>query len=263
MSLNFPKVNSILQVPALPDYRYEKFNCKVKPAFQDHSSDEIGNVILNNLPIDLLRQLEPYFQKTAIKKGQTVFGIGDALNFVYFPNDCVASRIALTEDGATVEVGMIGREGIWGIRALFGATRANYQTIAETEGTAIKISILPLKILFEKNSEVRERFLGFYEDLLSQVSQRAVCRCRHTIRQQLSAWLLHFHSKAQTDKLCITQEKIAHRLGTRRASVTVAISDLQAKNIVRCGRGYVKILDRASLEKNSCECLGTANAAAI
>lgn len=257
MSLNFPKVNKVTPPPVLPDYQFRAVSRSVKFASQSSAQPEIGNRIIKSLSAESFSQLEPFMQKSVVKQGETVFGIGDTFDFVYFPNDCVASRIALTEDGATVEVGMIGREGIWGVRALFGATAANYQTIAETGGTALKVSVATLKMLFEKNPELREHFLEFYEDLLRQVSQRAVCRCRHTIRQQLASWLLHFHEKAQTDKLCITQERIAHRLGTRRASVTVAVSELQGQNIVCCGRGYIKIIDRPGLENNACECLRT------
>jgi CRP-like cAMP-binding protein len=255
MSLDFPKNKTVFQAPVLSDYRYESLSRKIKPSFRNNAYFEIGNGILRSLSKELFAEMEPYLQNVAIKKGQTIFGIGDVMDSVYFPNDCVASRIALTEDGATVEVGMIGREGIWGVRSLFGSAEANYQTVAETNGTAIKIPALTLKMFAAQNSELQQLFFKVYEDLLIQVSQRAVCRCRHTIRQQLSAWLLQFQDKAQTERLCITQEKIAQRLGTRRASVTVAISELQTRDIVRCERGCVIILNRAELEADSCECL--------
>jgi cAMP-binding proteins - catabolite gene activator and regulatory subunit of cAMP-dependent protein kinases len=257
MSLDFPKADAILQTPVFPDYRYKGLRRKPRPLTENYAYSEIGNDILKNLSTDAFLEIEPFLQHVNIKKGQTIFGIGDAIDSVYFPNDCVASRIALTEDGATVEVGMIGREGVWGVRALFGAADANYQTVAETSGSALKISALTLKMLAERNPELQSSLVKFYESLLRQVSQRAVCRCRHTIRQQLSAWLLEFMEKARTNKLCITQEKIAQRLGTRRASVTVAVSELQAKEIVRCERGCVIILDPSALEVHACECLRT------
>lgn len=255
MYLDFPKVETNLPTHVLPDYRYEGVNRKAKTVFQNSNLSEIGNSVLKDLSRETFAQIEPFLQRTSIKKGQTIFGIGDPIDAVYFPNDCVASRIALTEDGATVEVGMIGKEGLWGVRSIFGADEANYQTVAETNGSAFRISAVTLKMLAERIPELQMGVLKFYENLLTQVSQRAVCRCRHTIRQQLSGWLLHFQEKAQTPKLCITQEKIAQRLGTRRSSVTVAISELQAKEIVRCERGCVIILDKEALKMNACECL--------
>jgi Mn-dependent DtxR family transcriptional regulator len=56
--------------------------------------------------------------------------------------------------------------------------------------------------------------------------------------------------------VALTQEFLAHMLGTRRASVTVAAGILQKAGLITYQRGHVKIIDRPRLEAAACECYG-------
>jgi Crp-like helix-turn-helix domain len=58
------------------------------------------------------------------------------------------------------------------------------------------------------------------------------------------------------DLVQLTQEFLAHMLGTRRSTVTVAASLLQRSNLIKYSRGSVRILDRPGLEEAVCECYG-------
>ena len=190
------------------------------------------------------------------ERGQTIYDIGDTFDFVYFPNNMVASRLALMEDGAMIEVGVVGREGLLGIAALIGATCANNMTIAETGGSAIRIRTKVLRDIFRHDFKLQSLLLSYYHDFLTQISQRAACRCRHSVAQQLCTWLLQVHDRAGINDLSLTQETIANRLGARRASITVAINELEKSGLLRCKRGHIVICDRAGLENHACECYG-------
>jgi CRP-like cAMP-binding protein len=212
------------------------------------------NELLANLSQSVYSELEPFMQKVLFERGETMFEPKSKMNYVYFPDNLIASRLALMEGGSMIEVGMIGHEGMLGVRALMGSETANYLTLAETEGSAVRINTKKLKEFFERSIELQNAFLQFYEKFLTQVSQKAACRCRHKISQQLCTWLLQFQERTASEELLLTQETIASRLGARRSSITVAINDLEAKKIIVCGRGHIKILDRVGLSINACEC---------
>ena len=212
------------------------------------------NELLANLSPDLYADLESFMQSVSLTRGQTIFEVGSEVNYVYFPNNIIVSRLAMLEDGSIIEVGMIGSEGMLGIRALMGAEKTECLTIAETCGTAVRIDLLALKQYFNSSSELQNTFLRFYEKFLIQVSQKIVCRCRHTILKQLCNWLLQFRERTSTNELFLTQETIAHRLGARRSSITVAINHLEAKQIISCGRGYIEIINPPALAREACEC---------
>lgn len=216
--------------------------------------DQTNNELLLSMPKDIFCQLQPEMRAVSFERGQAIYDAGDPFDFVYFPNTLVASRLAIMEDGAMIEVGVVGREGLLGVAALMGANSANNMTVAETAGGAIRMRTKVLRDAFRHNFKLQTIMLGYYHNFLNQVSQRAACRCRHSVAQQLCTWLLQIHDRAQSNDLSLTQETIANRLGARRASITVAINELEKNNLLKCKRGHITICNRAGLEQFACEC---------
>ena len=56
------------------------------------------------------------------------------------------------------------------------------------------------------------------------------------------------HDRMGSNSLPLTQDFMAHMLGTRRSSVTVAAGTLQKAGLISYTRGNVTILDRERLE---------------
>ncbi|MEP6923780.1 MAG: Crp/Fnr family transcriptional regulator [Pyrinomonadaceae bacterium] len=243
------------QVPPIPLNRTPL----AKPSFNPTGFpqlNQINNELLLSLSKETFLQLQPEMRTVYFERGQTIYGIGDPFDFIYFPNNMVASRLALMEDGAMIEVGVVGREGLLGVAALIGASSANNMTVAETDGSAIRIRAKVLRDIFRHDFKLQSLLLGYYHDFLTQISQRAACRCRHSVAQQLCTWLLQVHDRAGTNDLALTQETIANRLGARRASITVAINELEKAALLRCKRGHIVICNRGGLENQACECYG-------
>ena len=243
------------QAPSIPldrvPFAKTSFKSPVLPQL-----DQINNELLLSLSREAFFSLQPEMRTVYFERGQTIYDIGDSFDFVYFPNNMVASRLALMEDGAMIEVGVVGREGLLGIAALIGANCANNMTVAETGGSAIRIRTKTLLDIFRRDFKLQALLLGYYHDFLTQVSQRAACRCRHSVAQQLCTWLLQVHDRAGMNDLALTQETIANRLGARRASITVAINELERTGLLRCKRGHIVICNRGGLENHACECYG-------
>lgn len=212
------------------------------------------NEILANLSLALYSEIEPFMEKVSFSRGETIFQACDEIKYVYFPDNLVASRLVLMEDGSMIEVGMFGHDGILGVRALMGANKTYCLTVSETNGSAVRIKTRLLKRFFNSSAELQKTIFNFYEKYSIQVSQRAACRSRHTISKQLCTWLLQFQEKFSASELSLTQETIANRLGARRSSITIAINELQAKKILFSERGSIKILDREALLREACEC---------
>jgi len=65
------------------------------------------------------------------------------------------------------------------------------------------------------------------------------------------------HDRIGGDAVGLTQESLALILGTRRASVTVAMGALQKAGLISYTRRAVRIEDRAGLKLATCECYAT------
>ena len=179
---------------------------------------------------------------------------GDRISDVYFPLDSIVSSLAIMEDGTTIEISMVGHEGIVGLSAILGGDTARHWTKMCIGGALAKLSTAALDHTFTTNGNALKHIMRAYGSLVTQVSQRAVCNGRHTVLERLACWLLMVHDRVGGENLKLTQEAIASRLGSRRAGITVAAGLLQSIGAIEYRRGQLHIRDRAGLEKAVCEC---------
>jgi CRP-like cAMP-binding protein len=111
-----------------------------------------------------------------------------------------------------------------------------------------------MKDEFNRNGAVLHLLLRYTQALITQMAQTAVCNRHHSLDQQLCRWLLLSLDRLQGNELVMTQELIANMLGVRREGVTEAALSLQQAGLIRYTRGHISVLDRARLEKRTCEC---------
>ena len=87
-----------------------------------------------------------------------------------------------------------------------------------------------------------------------QATQVAACNRLHEVDERLARWLLMSQDRIDSETIPLTHEFLAHMLGTRRSSVTVAAGLLSRAGLITYTRGHVKIENRDRLEDAACEC---------
>jgi CRP-like cAMP-binding protein len=97
----------------------------------------------------------------------------------------------------------------------------------------------------------------YSEFVYETVAQSAACNRLHVIEQRCARWLLMSHDRVGRDSFDLTQEFLAEMLGVRRPGVTVAMGILEKSGLIAHARGNITIVDRAGLERVSCECYRT------
>jgi CRP-like cAMP-binding protein len=215
----------------------------------------VKNLILAGLPRKEYASMLPDLEEVALPSGEKLYKSGDAIEHVYFPGEGLVSLVTHMNDGTTVEVGIIGRDGMVGIPVLLGDDIAFEEAVVQIEGSAMRMRSGDFKeSLKENHSPLLTQLLLYTRSLMRQVGRTAACNRIHTVEERLSRWLLMCHDRMETDELPLTQEFISNMLGTRRASVGSAATGLQTEGLIRYSRGHIKILDRAGLEDSACEC---------
>lgn len=185
---------------------------------------------------------------------ETVHESGEEMNYVYFPLDCIVVLISSVDEKATVEVGLIGSEGMVGAPILMGAKQSTNQALILVEGKALRLPAAVLRREAKRSSRMREVMLNYANALLAQSAQLAACHRYHTPTERLARLLLMIQDRLKTPELRVTQDLLARLLGTRRATVTQAASHLQDSGFIESVRGRIKFLDRKGIEKTSCSC---------
>ena len=179
----------------------------------------------------------------------------EAIEHVYFLSDALVSIVSMNSEGSTMEIGLIGYEGMVGVPAILGGVTP-YRAVVQMGGNAYRIRGQKLYEEFRRNPFLRDLLLKYTNTFLIQISQSSICNCYHALQERLCRWLLVARDAVRSDVLFMTHDVIARLLGTRRASVTVAAGLLQRAGLIKIGRGQITILDREGLEAISCECYG-------
>jgi CRP-like cAMP-binding protein len=212
------------------------------------------NLLLASLPERDRARLVPQLELLTLYAKEAVHESGEELNYVYFPLDCIVVLISSVDLKATVEVGLIGYEGMVGTPILMGAKHSTSQALILTEGKALRLPAASLRKEARRSSRMREVMLTYANALQSQSAQLAACHRYHTPKERLARLLLMIDDRLKTPELRITQDILARLLGTRRATVTQASNLLQDSGLIESARGRIKLLDRAGVEKEACSC---------
>src|SRR5215207_10822807 len=214
----------------------------------------IGNRILAALPREDSARLAPHLTTVRLERDEVVYIAGDQIRYVYFPISGLISLLSTTETGSTVEVAMVGNEGIVGLPVILKNSMIPYEVAVQTETEAYRIKAENLQEEFDKGEALHELILRYLNLLIAQISQSSLCHRFHTVEKALGGWLLMVQDRLNTESLNLTQEIISNSLGVPRTGVTMAAGALQRAGLIRYTRGKIVILDRTRLEANSCEC---------
>jgi CRP-like cAMP-binding protein len=214
------------------------------------------NQLLAALPDSEWLRWQVHLEPIQMPLGQVLYEPGATLSHVYFPTDAIVSLLYVMENGASAEIAVVGNEGIVGISLFMGGESTPSRAVVQSAGDGFRLRSQMMKEEFNRAGPVLHLFLRYTQALITQMAQTAVCNRHHSLDQQLCRWLLLSLDRLKNNELVMTQELIANMLGVRREGVTEGALKLQEAGLIRYARGRITVLDRAGLEKRTCECYG-------
>ena len=214
----------------------------------------LQNKLLAALPSDELDFLKPHLETVDFSTGDIILQAGDAIRYVYFPNNGMVSLLSVTEQGQTVEVGFTGVEGMVGLPVFLGRGEMPYQAMVQVPANCFRVDSKVILKLFKRCGTFHDIVLRFMYVVVKQISQTCVCNHFHTIEARLCRWLSVMHDRSKKNHLSLTQEFLAQMLGVQRTSIGMIANTLQAQGIIRYRRGKIEIVDCERLNQSACEC---------
>ena len=218
------------------------------------------NRILAALPVNERARLIDDLEQVTLPLGHVLYEPGDVLGFVYFPTSCIVSLVFTTENGATAELAMTGKDGLVGIPLVLGGRTSTHKAVVQCAGTAWRLRAEVMAWELNQHGHLLRLALSYTQALMTQMAQSVVCNRHHAVDQQLCRWLLLSLDQLPDNQLNMTQELIANMLGVRREAVTEAAGKLQAAGLIQYRRGQITVTDRPGLEARVCECYGVVRA---
>jgi CRP-like cAMP-binding protein len=196
----------------------------------------------------------PQLELVDMRLGEVLYESGGKLTHVYFPTTAIVSLLYVMESGASAEIAVVGNEGIVGISLFMGGESTPSRAVVQSAGQGFRLKANVMLQEFNRAGPVLHLLLRYTQALITQMAQTAVCNRHHSLDQQLCRWLLLSLDRLNSNHLVMTQELIANMLGVRREGVTEAAGHLHQARLIDYQRGHITVLDRAGLERRTCEC---------
>jgi CRP-like cAMP-binding protein len=214
------------------------------------------NRLLAALPEDEYQRLLPKLKPFTLVFREVIYESGDLIRNVYFPTGGIISLLAAVEDRATLEVGIVGREGMVGLPVFMGVKTSANRAVVQGAGAAMRMKASAFRNECENGGSLSRLLRRYSHSRLTQIAQGAACNRFHPIDARLARWLLMTRDRMGTDEFRLTQEFLSNMLGVRREGVTKAAGVLQQKDLISYSRGDLVILDRVGLKEIACHCYG-------
>lgn len=214
----------------------------------------MSNRLLSSIGATDLELMRPFIRMVDLVDGAVIYEAGDTIQHVYFPDSGIISLVMCLDDGQSIEVAMIGNDSVLGASSALDGLISLNRSVVQLPGTAQRLEVDCLRRVAEQSLDFRTTLIRHEQALFAQAQQSAACNATHTAKRRLSRWLLRVRDLAGSNVVAITQEILGQVMGTRRSSVSLAATQLQAAGLIRYRRGVIQIIDRPGLEASACEC---------
>ena len=219
-----------------------------------------SNRILTLLPKSDYERLRPLMERVSFGPRECMQTARTPISHAYFPLTGVMSLVVSMQDGSQLEAATVGNEGMLGVSLLMEAHYSTMDVFSRIAGEALSMPAAVLRQEVQRGGAFPWIMHRYAEAYVRQVAQASACNGLHPVEQRLCRWILMTHDRVGLDRLPLTQEFIAMMLGVRRASVTTTLGMLERAGYIRHQRGAIDVLDRAGLERGSCECYSVVRA---
>lgn len=189
-----------------------------------------------------------------LRLGEVLCEAGAPAANAYFPVGAVISLLGAVSRRTTLDVALVGSDGMLGLSLALGAEQAPVRAVVRAAGTALRVEAQTLQRLLDSNPEMRDDLQRYACHQLAVAAQTAVCTRFHLVEERLARWLLMIHDRSDGDHLELTHGLLAEMLGVRRSGITTAAGVLRGKGYIRYTRGDITVVDREGLERAACAC---------
>lgn len=214
------------------------------------------NRLLDGLAAACLKRLSTHIELVSLTYGQVLYESGKQIQYVYFPYDSLVCLLGVVGDGKSVEVAVVGNEGVVGGSAAIDIDISSLRAVVLIGGMAARLSFAKVQEEFVGHGAWNPELLRFNYALMNQAAQAAACNRFHNTEARLARWLLTTSDRTVSTRVYVTHDFLSRVLGVRRVGVSAAAASLQERGLITYSRGHVRLINPEGLEASACDCYG-------
>lgn len=219
-----------------------------------------ANKLLRSLSASDFALLQPGLSQVDLPVRRQLENRNRRIEHVYFLTRGLASLVISAGANHSIEVGIIGNEGMTGLSLMLGSDTAVHETFIQAAGEGWRISAEDLRAAVVQSPTLHKALLHFARIMFVQISFTTLANGRYRLEERLARWLLMAHDRAEGDTVVLTHEFLSIMLGVRRPGVTNALNLFERRGAIRAQRGLIHIINRPALEEAANGCYGTPEA---
>jgi CRP-like cAMP-binding protein len=178
--------------------------------FTKHSASE--NRLIAALPHEDRQHFLDSCERVELSFADILCKVGEPIQYVHFPISSVISLLAKADDNSSVEVGMVGNEGMIGIPIMLGVGFSSLQFLVQGSGAAWRIDALSFRRELQLSFALKLELNRYLYVMTSHLAQTAACTRFHMVDARLARWLLMMEDRVHSEKFHVTQEILAYML---------------------------------------------------
>jgi len=212
------------------------------------------NLLLDSLPSADYARLSPHLESIDVAQGCVLTNSDQWISHVYFPTSALVALLVHMEDGAVVETGLVGAEGVVHLPVFWGEEMSPQSAVVLQEGHALRMRVNLFRREVQHTAGLQKSLMDYSSFAFKCAVHRIACNRLHSLKQRVASWLLGLCYLSEREKFYATHELVAELLGIRRAGVTEVVNGFKQDGALRSWRGQIEITDLRKLEENACEC---------
>lgn len=213
------------------------------------------NLILSALPQREYARLEPDLEAVDLTRGVVLEQEDTEIDYVYFPITGIASMLAVSPDGESVDTTMIGREGMTGLAVFLGTGQMPVRTMVQVAMVGSRLPANALRAELRRTGKLLSLLQRYTQVVMVSMAQLILCNRAHPLDQRAARWLLQAHERVEESPFGVTQEFLSEMIGVQRPSLSVVVRQFKDAGLITYTRGNVRILDADGLLARACSCI--------
>jgi CRP-like cAMP-binding protein len=208
---------------------------------------DLRNELLLRLTDEDYEALAPHLRRVELRLRHNLTSVGDEITHVYFPEFGLSSVIAEVPNSDSIEVGLVGKEGMTDQVHEPGDV-ASLRCMVQVAGSALAVEASDYALWITGRPSALKLFTRYLQATQVQVSFTALSHGSFTIEERLARWLMMCFDRTDGNDVPLVHQFLAMMLAVRRSGVTTAINALERHGAITAMRGQIILRDRATLE---------------
>ncbi|MGR8949718.1 MAG: Crp/Fnr family transcriptional regulator [Gammaproteobacteria bacterium] len=214
----------------------------------------LSNRLIATLPPRVRNRVLRSAEMVELVAGAVVYEHNAPTTHAYFPRSGLISLITTVDKLKSIEVTLIGNEGMLGTTLLLDIDSFPMRSVVQCGGSAWRLSVPQLRREMSVSPTLCGKLKSYLYVSILRLAHNSACQRFHHVDARLARWLLMTHDRSDGDRFQLTHASLAGMLGVRRSAVTLAAGALRRRKVIRYSRGEITVLSREKLEAESCSC---------